>query len=364
MFRNILCVVGVSSLLIGASSPVKAQSAADFAQMMAAMKKLEARVAALEAENKQSRKETAAARAESRVLRRKMGLTASTTAAPTVAAPASTAVPPRLYAMATQAPPVTPVPSWSGFYAGAGFGLGWMHANENFSETTSSISTETAPTFSDVDSQTTFETENLSGRNIGAMSNLLVGYNILLNSNFILGAQVEGGLSNTRVNLAGTGTTTDSAIDVETPSTGLPGTTTSTTTGTVTATDALDNRWLVSLLGRGGMLVDPRDLIYGLGGYTYGRFEAEGQGFGLNGGTAGAGWEREIAPGWTLRAEYRYTRFQDKSVNIAGQTTSTTTSTGQFPSTQTVNDAFAQTAHFSGVSMQSLWLGVTRYFGS
>jgi len=115
---------------------------------------------------------------------------------------------------------------------------------------------------------------------------------------------------------------------------------------TFNATDSLDNRWMVSLLGCGGVRVDPVDYVYLLGGYTYARLEtlnspigiagqaplfapvtgftqfpnavlrrSGGDSFGLNGATVGGGWERQIAPRWSLRGEYRYTKFQGKDVS-------------------------------------------------
>jgi opacity protein-like surface antigen len=103
--------------------------------------------------------------------------------------------------------------------------------------------------------------------------------------------------------------------------------------------------------------VDPADLIYAIGGYTYGRFEF-GQAFGLNGGTIGGGWERMIAPGWTLRAEGRYTKFETKT--ISNTFTEAFTENGpNFTETGTSSDVSTNRV---SADMWSVWLGVTHYF--
>ena len=79
----------------------------------------------------------------------------------------------------------------------------------------------------------------------------------------------------------------------------------------------------------------------------------------MNGGTIGVGWERQIIGGWNLRAEYRYTRFGSKIVNLAESSVSTTTSPGSFISNSNLSDA----SHFSDVDLHSVWLGVSHSFG-
>src|SRR5262249_6160361 len=102
-------------------------------------------------------------------------------------------------------------------------------------------------------------------------------------------------------------------------------------TANVNNIDAVANRWLVSALLKGGWLADPQDLLYLIGGWTYGAFEAipssdgidgvfQGelkatQRFGLNGITVGAGFERQFASMWSLKGEYRFTQFQSKTID-------------------------------------------------
>jgi opacity protein-like surface antigen len=345
------------AIYIGAPSAANAQSQADVTQLIEGMKRiearataLEARVVALEGENKQAKKEAAAARAEAQALRQKLG-SSRTAAAP--------AMPPGTYMMATKAPPLAPTPDWAGLYWGSAFGLGWMrgetseHSLDVFNQTLGSL----------INASTTTTNSNLSGRDVGAAVNLFLGYNFLASPSVVLGGQVEGGLSNMRVNVSGSGTSNASGtLAILVPGLIQSGSVPFTSTGAVSANDDLNNRWMVSLLGRGGVLVDPRDLVYALGGYTYGRFEGFGAGFGLNGATVGGGWERSIALGWTLRGEVRYTKFQSKDVTESFASTSTQTAVcACFPNSMTTNDAFARTEHVSA-DMYSAWLGVAHYF--
>jgi len=57
---------------------------------------------------------------------------------------------------------------------------------------------------------------------------------------------------------------------------------------TSTFLDSLAERWAVSGLARLGIVVDPRDLIYVIGGLYLWRFEWGSRSFGLNGATVAA----------------------------------------------------------------------------
>ena len=120
---------------------------------------------------------------------------------------------------------------------------------------------------------------------------------------------------------------------------------------------------MVSVLGRGGVLIDPVDYVYLIGGWTYGRFEF-GQSFGLNGATIGAGWERRLAPGWTVRAEGRYTKFETKTLNSTfGSSTSSTTFNGAGVADETITSTNASTtADRVSADMWSVWFGIAHYF--
>jgi len=358
-------LMGSALALTGSAvSPARAQSAPDAAELYSMAKSLQARVAALEAENRKAKREAAEARAEASDLRKKLGAApAHTAATPALGAAVAAASP--AYAMATKAPvmPAPVGPSWGGLYAGVAFGLGSMHGRDDETEhsvrNTTDVGVAPGPIFNDTFNTVDDSSFSESGRNFGGIANLFLGYNYVLGNNVILGAQVEGGVSNIRVNLHGSGT--DRSVETESFNPGT--TTTSTEVTNFSENDFLDNKWMVSVLGRGGVLVTPNDYLYALGGYTYGRFEF-GQSFGLNGATIGAGWERQLADGWTIRAEGRYTKFESKTLNSPFSSSSTTTfnnGAGALVETDTSTDASTTTDRISA-DMWSVWLGVAHYF--
>ena len=354
-------------IAFGASSSAKAQSSEDFARVTEAIKKLEARVTTLESENKQVKKEAAAARAEAQALRSKKS-EAQAVQSVKYMAPQPTIAPVAQTHAYAKAPP--PAPTWTGLYAGAAFGMGSLHSTVNESTAKNFIESNThtslVPPFSTVTSNTS-ETRNsvsdLGGRNWGAIGNLILGYNYQINQNWIVGGQIEGGVSNIHVNLNGSGNESFTFTRIETPPGGAAGTTTGNGTTSLNSSDAIANQWMISVLGRGGVLIDPMNYAYVLGGYTYGRFKAFNEtGFGMNGGTIGGGWERRIAPGWTLRAEYRYTKFQSKDVTSTVTSTTTTANSGPaFTEKGTEIDSSATVNHVSA-DMHSMWVGVAHYF--
>jgi opacity protein-like surface antigen len=89
--------------------------------------------------------------------------------------------------------------------------------------------------------------------------------------------------------------------------------------------------WMLSALGRVGFLVDPRDMVYALGGWSFANFstsiEAEDfvnhRTFTANGPSVGAGWERQIMDLWSFRAEYRYTHFLNRTLTTQNAFSST-----------------------------------------
>jgi outer membrane immunogenic protein len=356
------------ALTAGTPAMVHAQGTPDLAQLMETVKTLEARVTTLEGDYKRAKQDAAAARVEAQALRKRAAIAS---AAPSRSAPVATTTMPAqtgsiptmnastgLYSMATKAPYTPADPGWGGFYAGAAFGVDSARARERVSETDNFADTFTETGFSSVTAETISDSYSFTGRSLGAVSSLSLGYNYMIDSKSVVGAQVEGGLTNAPVNLKGSGVSISNSTTVGTPPGGAAGTTVSTSTSTTTGlSDSIESRWLVSLLLRGGRLVDADDYVYLLGGYTYGHFEAEDQGFGLSGGTIGAGWERRIVPGWTVKAEYRYTRFQNRNLSISSQTSAT-------GSPSTSNSSDSADVHYSDVDMHSVWLGVSHYFGT
>lgn len=274
----------------------------------------------------------------------RFGITHYFDGGPAVSAPA---------AMVNKAPPAVATP-WEGLYAGVSYGPSWIRA------ATSTVSNSTSPrvvTSATGAVTTSTTTTNLtsagSGNNLGSLSDVLVGYNFRIGGNVIAGVQVEGTVAD---------------IDAAVNPTQVQITTAATFTDVTsfTFTDQLAQRWAVSGLGRIGVLVDPRDFIYAIGGYTYGGFEWVNRTFGLHGATVGAGWEREVAPGWTLKAEYRYTQFQDRDLarTTASTSTQTSVSTTGAVTTTVINTTGALTDHVSGVASHALRFGITHYFGA
>jgi outer membrane immunogenic protein len=339
----------------------------DLAQVLQALKTLESRVATLESENQQYRRDAASARAEAQALKQKF-----------VRQPGPNIPPQRppsgSYAMVTKAPVPTIPPTWGGFYAGASFGIASQRAHKDEVNASSSTSTEVSGPFGQtpgLSTQTIVDTEllasSLGGRGPGAMINLHLGYNHMLTDNVLVGAQFEGGLSNMRTRLSGPFSNQSQFVTTsgDTRSSGPIVTVTNASQSTGNTADHLDSRWTMSALLRGGLLADRKDLIYLIGGLSYARFELADQTFGAFGGTIGAGWERKIAPTWTLKAEYRYTRFQDRTLTTSFSSAGTGTITSLpavAPSVTSTSSASLDTQRFSGLDWQTVMVGVSHYF--
>ena len=266
--------------------------------------------------------------------------------------------------IAVQPPPLPVTQMWDGLYAGVSFGPSWLRAGTSTLTHSVTTSTTVAGGTTLVQTTTTDTLSNARGSNWGAQSDLYLGYNFRLGGNFVAGMQVEGTIANNQAQLNGTQSSFANRITTLTPQ----GTTTSSSTLTnSTVLDGLAERWAVSALARLGWLVDPRDLVYVVGGYTYGGFEWGTRTFGLNGATVGAGWEREIAPGWTLKAEYRYTRFQDRDLEPRASVSTTTQNsflTGGLTQTFLSNVTSTSTDRVSGLDLHALRFGITHYFGA
>ena len=327
---------------------------ADLAQVLKTLKALESRVATLESEKQQYRREADSARAETQALKQKLGRQPNPNL-PVQLPPSSS------YAMVTKAPILAAVPTWGGLYAGASFGLTSQHANQDGGGPGTTTSTFVAPGLNQTTSSSDTLMSSLGGRGLGAMANLYLGYNYMLPSNFLVGAQIEGGTSNTPTRLTGLLSDPSQSVATTTNFAGVITTTTSTGASTGNGTGHLDNRWAMSALVRGGLVVDPKDLIYLIGGLSYGRFEFNDQGFGAFGGTVGAGWERTITPSWTLKAEYRYTRFQDRTLTESSRSNSNSSSPGGGTS-NSFSSTRLDTSRFSGLDWHTVSLGVSHYF--
>jgi opacity protein-like surface antigen len=337
----------------------------DLQQVLKALKTLESRVATLESENQHYKRDAASARAEAQALKQKLGGQGE----PKPGVQAAAIIPEQhspsaSYTMATKAPLPAAVPSWGGFYAGASFGIASQRAHKDETDPSNSTETSVQGTTTDTFVDSSNFTDGLGGRGPGAMVNLYLGYNRMVTDRFLLGAQIEGGVSNIRTRLTGPSSDLNNSVDTFNTA-GVINTQTSTSLNTGNATDTLNNRWSMSALLRGGVLADPKDLIYVIGGLSYARFEFGDQTVGAFGGTVGAGWERKITPSWTLKAEYRYTRFQDRTVATTFNNSSlgsTTTTFGGGPGTSTDTSTEVVTQKVSGLDWQTVMVGVSHYF--
>ena len=335
---------------------------ADLAQVMNAMKALESRVAALESENRNVRKEASDARNEARALRQQL---ASAPAAPVSVLRRESAPP--LETRDARSVPVAslaPSASWAGLYAGASFGLGGLHGSSRYDARSRFSDTFTGADFVDSFTETDRSLDSATNKHgVIALADLYVGYNFAVGSNFVVGLQGEGTLSRGSVKLTGTGASQGSSVSTETDlSVTPPSTFTSTTTtrDAYTVTDAMSMDWMISVLARGGW-ADQLNYVYGIGGWSYAQFSlynAFGYGLGLHGPTVGIGWERKLMPGWSLKAEYRYTHFLPGTFSDAFSGASASTS-GSGSSSSAGSTDTTISAHLHAVR-----LGITHYFGT
>jgi opacity protein-like surface antigen len=193
-------------------------------------------------------------------------------------------------------------------------------------------------------------TSNGSG-GVGAVFDAFLGVNTLVGSRFVAGLQVEGTLSD--VNFDSSGTRDYTYFTAAGP------------TGVTASSEFRPHvhaRWMASALMRVGFLADPDTLLYGIGGWTGAQFEYNdltdnpffepNDSFWANGGSVGAGIERRFGPNWSLRAEYRYTLFQNR--DIANNFLFTTSGAGAATASSQSNSI--QTAFHN--SMQVARLGV------
>jgi outer membrane immunogenic protein len=264
------------------------------------------------------------------------------------------------------AAPAYPGFSWAGPYAGVSLGLGWLHATTSTSDQATTIDTVPSflPLISDVRTITGSDAFNGRGKfSAGAVGDIYVGHNFQVN-NWIAGVQLEGSLGrfSARVKETGAGTTTAvtqafiGAIPIG------PAHPSDTITRSASETVGVNINFMASVLARVGYLFGPTDLAYGLVGWTYAGFDATlpnsiDPSFGASGLTVGLGWERQVMANWTLKAEYRYTKFQDvtlTSQSISSFSTDPNFGTGKSTSTSSTRIS---------PDLQVLRVGLTRYFG-
>lgn len=144
-----------------------------------------------------------------------------------------------------------------------------------------------------------------SGGEIG----LMTGSNFMFGKAWLIGAQVDANIAQSRTSHSGVGTARTNAIGWYESS-------------TFTASADIHLNWSASAIGRLGYLVTDSVLLYGLAGWSFAdiswtnlrsggvpmRYLGNGSDV-TNAPTFGAGLELAISTGWTVRAEYRATKF-------------------------------------------------------
>jgi outer membrane immunogenic protein len=78
--------------------------------------------------------------------------------------------------------------------------------------------------------------------------------------------------------------------------------------------NSIDQNHSWSIGGRLGFLTTPSTLIYGTGGYTQSEFDVVDSSKTFNGYFVGAGVETFLRDNWTLKLEYRFSKFDEKTV--------------------------------------------------
>jgi opacity protein-like surface antigen len=218
-----------------------------------------------------------------------------------------------------KAPP-PPVITWAGFYAGLNGGYSW--GGNKAHTTASNVCSEDGPgpdldlgCFNNVDPMAAASLVGTAKvRNDGYIGGGQVGYNWLLQNNYVAG--IEADIQGSGVSGSG------SFLNMVTYSNGF----TRQTIGAGEISAQLD--WLGTVRGRLGVLTKPARLVYATGGLAYGRFSGMAdlsqqifqnnfEQFHSTGGagsasktkvgwTLGAGLEWMFMPNWSLKGEYLY----------------------------------------------------------
>ncbi|MCA1473736.1 outer membrane protein [Bradyrhizobium yuanmingense] len=218
-------------------------------------------------------------------------------------------------------------PSWTGFYAGGNVGGAWADRSVNFTSDAASafIFNPGVPILPPFAGQVAPSPHDFSMS--GVTGGLQAGYNWQLDSKWLVG--VEADLSGSSLRGGGRETT-----PILPPA----------FTQTISAEQKID--WWGSVRGRLGALVTPSVLLYGTGGFAFGRvatfddYIVNGPGGALSvsvtgtsfsctigstcftgndsriqtGWTVGGGGEWRFAPGWSFKAEYLYVDLGKSSV--------------------------------------------------
>lgn len=215
--------------------------------------------------------------------------------------------------MPVKAPPMAPAPpaiSWTGWYVGLNGGYHWGAdpCVQTLTTNVSSIGGLNGDIGAAVASQ---GTGRVCTDDSGFIGGGQVGYNWQINK-WVVGLETDfqGATNgNNQASITNVGTVPGSGVS---------------STGRITS--STDLRWLGTLRGRLGIVVDQSLLVYGTGGLAYGKVDGSttitetlgysdtpapfGTGGSFSGTrtgwTAGGGFEYMFAPNWSVKAEYLY----------------------------------------------------------
>jgi outer membrane immunogenic protein len=206
--------------------------------------------------------------------------------------------------------------SWTGFYAGITFGAGWSRQAVNFSPNDTAAAMLLSGSFLGADDQPVAGGYRVSQS--GAVGGFAAGYDWLAGSNWLLGLETDFSFSG--MSGQSTGPTSFLEIPFATQSTA--------------ATQSTD--WYGTVRGRAGWLATPNLLLFGTGGFAYGRTNASatytesGLNFGAvaHGGSSlvcvsgipcFAGNTSTVQPGWTAGGGVEWLLDQHWSAKIEYQ---------------------------------------------
>lgn len=178
------------------------------------------------------------------------------------------------------------VPTWSGFYLGAGVGYGHLVAKNRYYEN---------------DDGDEFSSSYKGEGATGGFGTVILGFDRQIRDRYVIGLFTEFDWSSIEL----------SYQDTDTPQ----------------QTFRLENTF--SLGGRAGFLMTPSSLLFMTAGYSWSHGKSNGyfdidtffedfpgaRKLNMNGAFVGLGMETQLGRGLSLRGEVRYTMYQDKTVN-------------------------------------------------
>jgi len=225
-------------------------------------------------------------------------------------------------AAGTKAPPapVAAPYSWTGWYMGGNVGFGWSRQSVDFSPVGPTVGPPPAPISFDA---------------FGPMIGFQIGYNWQVSQTWLIGFETDFDISG----ISGSGASTTIVPTTKPPS-------------PFQATADQHLEWFGTVRGRAGYLASNSLLVYGTGGFAYGRTTQQASDVnqsGINfvaglagpicnamtvcyfgalhhiatGWTAGGGLEYVLSAHWTVRGEYLFVKLSGNTVaeNFAGTST-------------------------------------------